>query len=96
MAPGPVKVAIGVVIMIKSRYNINHEENHSTADTLNNLTVWLIFAVTVINVFVSAFGIDNTPFIRAKLLARDTIDLNITLSTNSTLQSNNLNSTWPY
>ena len=66
--------------MIKSRYNINHEENHSTANTLNNLTVWLIFAVTVINVFVSAFGIDNSPFIRARYLSRDSTAFNFTVN----------------
>lgn len=50
---------IGIVILFKSRYNINEEDHHKSANALNNITVWLIFAVTVINVFVSAFGIDN-------------------------------------
>lgn len=68
------------MILFKSRYNINEETHHKCADALNNITVWLIFAVTVINVFVSAFGIDNNPtaFIKS-LIERDPDFYNQTL-----------------
>ena len=69
----PDQVLIGVVILFKGKYNINNEDHHSSADALNNLTVWMIFAVTVINVFVSAFGIDNSgPIITRTYLERNT------------------------
>lgn len=69
--------------MVKSRYNINKEDDQKTAEALNNLTVWLIFAVTVINVFVSAFGIDNptVPVHRTSpVWERDATHLNISSS----------------
>lgn len=71
---------IGIVILFKSRFNINEEEHHKSANALNNITVWLIFAVTVINVFVSAFGIDNNPSNYFKsMIERDPELLNQTL-----------------
>ena len=75
-----IQVLIGVVILIKGRYNINKEENHSKAECLNNLTVWMIFAVTVINVFMAAFGIDNLgPIANRSLPLRDGSPFNTTM-----------------
>ena len=74
------QVVIGIVILFKSRYNINEADHHKSAEALNNITVWLIFAVTVINVFVSAFGIDNNPSSLIKsLIERDPEFYNQTL-----------------
>lgn len=56
------QILVGVTILIKSRYNINNSDHHKTADMYNNLTLWLVFTITAINVFIGAFGIDpNLP-----------------------------------
>lgn len=72
LPPSP-QILIGIVILIKSRYNINDEEHHKAADALNNSVVYLVFAVTVVNVFVSAFGIDPGFSVQRALYERDSL-----------------------
>lgn len=59
--------------MIKSRYNINEEKHHRAADALNNSVVYLVFAVTVVNVFISAFGIDPGFAVQKAFYERDAL-----------------------
>ncbi|XP_074598917.1 ninjurin-2-like isoform X1 [Brevipalpus obovatus] len=53
-----LQIAIGCLILIKSRFNLNELSQYKKAVKLNNLILWFIFGVTTINVFISAFGID--------------------------------------
>lgn len=53
-----IQIAIGCLILIKSRYNLNELSQYKKAVKLNNMILWFIFCVTTINVFISAFGID--------------------------------------
>ncbi|XP_022650334.1 ninjurin-2-like isoform X2 [Varroa jacobsoni] len=53
-----LQILIGFVLVVKYRFNINKEHQQWWADFLNNVLVWMIFAATICNVFISAFGIE--------------------------------------
>ncbi|KAI1297696.1 Ninjurin-2 [Halotydeus destructor] len=53
-----LQIMIGIVITVKSRYSINEEGDQKRAHLLNDIVVYLVFAMTVVNVFLGAFGID--------------------------------------
>lgn len=51
------QVAIGVGLIWNSRYNVKDEKQICIANKINNFTIIGIFLVTVVNVFISAFGV---------------------------------------
>ena len=51
------QVAIGVGLIWNARYNVKDEKEICIANKINNFTIIGIFLVTVINVFISAFGV---------------------------------------
>lgn len=51
------QVAVGVGLILNSRYNVNNREQICRADKINNFTIMGIFLITIVNVFVSAFGV---------------------------------------
>lgn len=44
-----------------ARYNVKDEREICIANKINNFTIIGIFLVTVINVFISAFGVADAP-----------------------------------
>ncbi|XP_055843245.1 ninjurin-A [Episyrphus balteatus] len=56
-----VQVAVGVGLILNSQYNINDESERCKANRISNLTIIGIFIVTVVNVFISAFGVADAP-----------------------------------
>ncbi|XP_071449625.1 ninjurin-A-like [Hetaerina americana] len=58
-----LQVAVGIGLILNSRYNIRHIRDISTANKINNFTVLGIFLVTMMNVFISAFGVGDSPSI---------------------------------
>lgn len=52
-----LQVAIGVLLIWNATYNVKDEKEVCRANKINNYTVIGIFLVTVVNVFVSAFGV---------------------------------------
>lgn len=51
------QVLVGIGLVLNSRYNCNKKEEICKADRINNLITIAIFLVTIINVFISAFGV---------------------------------------
>jgi Ninjurin len=51
------QVLVGIGLIWNSRYNVKDEKEICKADRINNYTVIGIFLITVVNVFVSAFGV---------------------------------------
>lgn len=51
------QVLVGVGLVLNSRYNIKNYEDICKADKINNLITVAILLITIINVFVSAFGV---------------------------------------
>ncbi|KAL5292909.1 hypothetical protein ACFFRR_011585 [Megaselia abdita] len=54
-----LQVAVGVGLIWNSRYNVKDEREICKANKANNYTVIGIFVVTVVNVFISAFGVPD-------------------------------------
>ncbi|XP_054712630.1 ninjurin-1-like [Uloborus diversus] len=50
-----LEISIGVLLVVKERFDIEDERQHRIMDVLNDLTVWLIFMSTFVHVFVSVF-----------------------------------------
>lgn len=54
------QVLIGIGLVLNSRYNVKNEKDICKADKINNLITIAILLVTIINVFISAFGVAET------------------------------------
>ncbi|CAD7006670.1 ninjurin-1 [Ceratitis capitata] len=55
------QIAVGVGLILNSRYNIEDKKEVCHAEKVNNYTICGIFIITVINVFISAFGVADAP-----------------------------------
>ena len=44
-----------------SKFNVNDKKEICRADKINNLTIVGIFLITIVNVFISAFGVADAP-----------------------------------
>ncbi|KAL9906543.1 ninjurin-1 isoform X1 [Glossina fuscipes] len=51
------QVAVGVGLILNGKYNIKNKADICRANRINNYTVIGIFVITVVNVFISAFGV---------------------------------------
>lgn len=51
------QVAVGVGLIMNSRYNVKNKQDICRADKINNFTIVGIFLITIVNVFISAFGV---------------------------------------
>ncbi|XP_036337938.1 ninjurin-1-like [Rhagoletis pomonella] len=54
------QIAVGVGLILTSRYNIEDKKEVCHANRVSNYTICGIFIITVINVFISAFGVADT------------------------------------
>ncbi|XP_014218371.1 ninjurin-1-like [Copidosoma floridanum] len=52
-----LQVIVGIGLIWNSRYNVLHEDQMCKANRANNWTVIAIFLVTILNVFISSFGV---------------------------------------
>ncbi|XP_065360441.1 ninjurin-A isoform X2 [Calliphora vicina] len=51
------QIAVGVGLILNSKYDVKDEKEICRANKINNYTVIGIFIITVVNVFISAFGV---------------------------------------
>uniref|UniRef100_A0A8D2FUC9 Ninjurin 2 n=1 Tax=Theropithecus gelada TaxID=9565 RepID=A0A8D2FUC9_THEGE len=61
-----LQVAIGVLLVVIARLNLNEVEKQWRLDQLNNVATVLVFFTVVINVFITAFGAHKTGFLTAR------------------------------
>ncbi|XP_076057722.1 ninjurin-1-like isoform X5 [Oratosquilla oratoria] len=54
-----LQVAVGVLFLIVGGMNINDPKQERTADILNNIILIMVFAISLVNVVLSAFGIEQ-------------------------------------
>lgn len=52
-----IQVVVGVGLIWNSRYNVKDEKEMHHANRINNITMILIFLLTFVNVFITAFGV---------------------------------------
>ncbi|XP_017714094.1 PREDICTED: LOW QUALITY PROTEIN: ninjurin-2 [Rhinopithecus bieti] len=61
-----LQVAIGVLLVVIARLNLNEVEKQWRLNQLNNVATILVFFTVVINVFITAFGAHKTGFLTAR------------------------------
>ncbi|XP_033079221.1 LOW QUALITY PROTEIN: ninjurin-2 [Trachypithecus francoisi] len=61
-----LQVAIGVLLVVIARLNLNEVEKQWRLNQLNNVATVLVFFTVVINVFITAFGAHKTGFLTAR------------------------------
>lgn len=57
-----LQIAVGIGLLVNSRYNIKDCDDICKADRINNFITVGIFLITVINVIISAFGVPEKGF----------------------------------
>lgn len=59
------QIAVGVGLIMNSRYDVNDKKEICKADKINNMTVLGVFLVTIVNVFITSFSVatPNTPIV---------------------------------
>ncbi|XP_045173865.1 ninjurin-2-like [Mercenaria mercenaria] len=55
-----LQITVGIILLVLGSKNMKTVEEKKSANTLNNVTVGFVFAITVVNVFIAAFGIKLT------------------------------------
>ncbi|CAH2090607.1 unnamed protein product [Euphydryas editha] len=55
------QVAVGVGLIMNSRYDVKDEKDICKADKINNMTVLGIFLITIVNVFITSFSVLRPP-----------------------------------
>nr|XP_027323437.1 ninjurin-1 isoform X1 [Anas platyrhynchos] len=54
-----LQVMVGVLLIFLVKYDLNNPAKHDKLDFLNNLTTGLVFIIVVVNVFITAFGVQK-------------------------------------
>ncbi|KAI5638183.1 ninjurin domain-containing protein [Phthorimaea operculella] len=52
-----LQIAVGVGLIMNSRYNVKDEKDICKADKINNMTVLGVFLITIVNVFITSFSV---------------------------------------
>ncbi|XP_053154625.1 ninjurin-1 isoform X1 [Hemicordylus capensis] len=52
-----LQIGVGVLLIFLVKYDLNNPAKHAKLDFLNNLTTGLVFIIVVVNVFITAFGV---------------------------------------
>jgi len=55
-----LQIIVGILFLILGGLDINEDDHKKDADIINNITLVIIFIITVINAFISGFGIRHT------------------------------------
>ena len=54
-----LQIAVGVLLIFLVRYDLNNPAKHAKLDFLNNLATGLVFIIVVVNIFITAFGVQK-------------------------------------
>ncbi|KAM7092145.1 ninjurin-1 [Molossus nigricans] len=54
-----LQICVGVLLIFLVRYDLNNPAKHARLDFLNNLATGLVFIIVVVNVFITAFGVQK-------------------------------------
>ncbi|XP_032828400.2 ninjurin-1 isoform X3 [Petromyzon marinus] len=53
------QIVVGVLLIFIVKYDLNDAGKHRKLDLLNNIATGLIFIIVVVNVFITAFGVQK-------------------------------------
>ncbi|XP_069045579.1 ninjurin-1 isoform X2 [Lepisosteus oculatus] len=54
-----LQVIVGVLLIFIVRYNLNDENKQVRLNHLNNIATGLVFIIVVVNIFITAFGVQR-------------------------------------
>ncbi|XP_063071393.1 ninjurin-1 [Engraulis encrasicolus] len=54
-----LQVVVGVMLIFIVKWNLNDESKHYQLNVLENITTALVFIIVVVNVFITAFGVQR-------------------------------------
>ncbi|XP_067400253.1 ninjurin-1 isoform X2 [Emydura macquarii macquarii] len=54
-----LQVGVGVLLIFLVKYDLNNPARHHKLDFLNNLATGLVFIIVVVNIFITAFGVQK-------------------------------------
>ncbi|XP_046507119.1 ninjurin-1-like [Equus quagga] len=54
-----LQICVGVLLIFLVKYDLNNPAKHAKLDFLNNLATGLVFVIVVINIFITAFGVQK-------------------------------------
>ncbi|ELV14102.1 Ninjurin-1 [Tupaia chinensis] len=54
-----LQIGVGVLLIFLVKYDLNNPAKHATLDFLNNLATGLVFIIVVVNIFITAFGVQK-------------------------------------
>ncbi|XP_068107830.1 ninjurin-1 [Hyperolius riggenbachi] len=54
-----LQIVVGVLLIFIVKFDLNDPNKHTKLDKLNNAATALVFIIVVVNVFITAFGVQN-------------------------------------
>ena len=54
-----LQIIAGVVLIFVGRFDYKRQEERKKTQTMNDVVVVLIFTITVVNIFIATFGVDD-------------------------------------
>lgn len=54
-----LQILVGILLIFIVKWNLNDESKHFQLNLLENITTALVFIVVVVNVFITAFGVQR-------------------------------------
>ncbi|XP_078144650.1 ninjurin-1 [Centroberyx gerrardi] len=54
-----LQITVGVLLIFIVRWNLNDEQKHWRLNIMENLATGLVFIIVVVNVFITAFGVQR-------------------------------------
>uniref|UniRef100_A0A8C5SUS9 Ninjurin 1 n=1 Tax=Laticauda laticaudata TaxID=8630 RepID=A0A8C5SUS9_LATLA len=57
-----LQIAVGVLLIFLVKYDLNNPRKHAKLNILNNLATGLVFIIVVVNIFITAFGVQKPSF----------------------------------
>ncbi|NXH38128.1 NINJ1 protein, partial [Dicaeum eximium] len=54
-----LQVMVGVLLIFLVKYDLNNPAKHGKLNFLNNLATGLVFIIVVVNIFITAFGVQK-------------------------------------
>ncbi|KAM6980758.1 ninjurin-1-like [Aplochiton taeniatus] len=54
-----LQILVGILLIFIVKWNLNDERMHTKLDILENISTALVFIIVVVNVFITAFGVQR-------------------------------------
>ncbi|CAH2313121.1 ninjurin-1 [Pelobates cultripes] len=54
-----LQIVVGVLLIFIVKYDLNNPAKHAKLDDLNNAATGLVFIIVVVNIFITAFGVQK-------------------------------------